>query len=68
MSTEAGFHVPEMALSEVVGKAGTVATAQNVCDTPKLNVGVIFGFTVTVKVEVVAHNPDVGVNVYVSED
>jgi len=30
-----------------------------------LNVGVIFGFTVIVKVVVVAHCPAVGVNVYV---
>ena len=52
-----------MALSEVVGNAGTVPPAQIVNDVPKLNVGVMFGFTVTVYVAVVAHKPAVGVNV-----
>jgi hypothetical protein len=36
-------------------------------EVPKLNVGVMFGFTVTVNVAVVAHCPAVGVNVYVAE-
>ena len=50
-----------------MGNDGTVPLAQTVSDVPKLNVGVIFGFTVTVKVVVVAHNPAVGVNVYTPE-
>ena len=41
--------------------------AQMVRLVPKLNVGVTFGFTVTVNVVVVAHNPAVGVNVYTPE-
>ena len=41
--------------------------AQMVRLVPKLNVGVTFGFTVTVNVVVVAHNPVVGVNVYTPE-
>ena len=42
-------------LFDVVGNAGTVAPAQIVSDVPKLNVGVMFGFMVTVKVAVVPH-------------
>ena len=49
------------------GKAGTVPPAQIVRDVPKLNVGTIFGLTVTVKVAGTAHCPAVGVNVYVPE-
>lgn len=56
-----------MLLVDVVGKTGTVAPAQIVCAIPKLNVGVIFKFTVTVNVAVVAHCPAEGVNVYVPE-
>ena len=56
-----------MPLSDVVGNDGTVPPAQIVRLVPKLNVGAIFGFTVTVSVVVVAHNPAVGVNVYVPE-
>ena len=63
MSTVAGFQVPVIALSDVVGSAGTVPAAQIVNDVPKLNVGVLFGVTVTVNVALVAHNPVVGVNV-----
>ena len=67
MLTAEGFHVPVIALSEVVGKDGTVAPAQNEADVPKLNVGVIIGFTVTAYEVVVAHWPAVGVKVYVPE-
>ena len=56
-----------MPLSEVVGKEGTVAPSQILSDVPKLNVGVIFGLTVTVNVVGLAHNPSVGVNVYTPE-
>ena len=52
-----------MPFADAVGNAGTGPSAQIVSDVPKLNVGVIFGLTVTVKVAVVAHSPDVGVNV-----
>lgn len=67
MSTVAGVHVPVIPLSEVLGKVGTGAPAQIVSELPKLNVGVMFGFTVTVNVAVVAHWPAVGVNVYTPE-
>ena len=67
MSTTAGLQVPLIALVDVVGNAGTVPPAQMVKVVPKLKVGVMFGATVTVKVVVVAHNPAVGVNVYVPE-
>ena len=56
-----------MLLSEVVGSTGMTPPAQIVREFPKLNRGVIFGFTVTAKVLVVAHDPAVGVNVYVAE-
>jgi hypothetical protein len=61
--TVAGFHVPVIPFVDVVGNAGTVPPAQIVSVVPKLNVGTIFGLTVTVNVVVVAHNPAVGVNV-----
>ena len=65
--TTAGFHVPPMPLSDEAGNAGTVPPAQIVSDVPKLNVGVTFGVTVTSNVVIVAHNPAVGVKVYVPE-
>ena len=46
---------------EVVGKADNVPPEQ--IGATAANVGVTFGFTVMVKVVVVAHNPAVGVNV-----
>ena len=52
-----------MLLSDVVGNAGTVAPLQMVKEVPKLNVGVMFGLTVTLKLAVVAHCPAPGVNV-----
>ena len=58
-----GLHVPVILLVDVVGNAGTVPPAQIVNDVPKLNAGVMFGFTVTVKVVGFAHKPAVGVNV-----
>ncbi len=60
-----GLHVPVMPLPDVVGNAGAVAPSQILTLVPKLKVGVIFGFTVTVNVCVVAHCPAVGVKVYV---
>ena len=50
-----------MPLLEVVGKADKVAPEQT--GATAVNVGVIFGLTVIVKVTVVAHCPAVGVNV-----
>lgn len=55
MSIEEGLHVPVMPLPDVVGKAGAVEPAQRDTAIPKPNVGVIFGFTVTVKVVERAH-------------
>ena len=53
--TVAELHVPVIPLSDVFGNAGTVPPSQIVNVVPKLKVGVIFGFTVTVNVVVVAH-------------
>ena len=63
MSTTAGFHVPVIPFVEVPGKPGTAVPAHWVEVVPKLNVGVIFGLIVTVKVVVVAQRPASGVNV-----
>jgi hypothetical protein len=61
--TTEGLQEPVIPLSEIFGKVGTDPPLQMVNDVPKLKVGVIFGFTVTVNVVVVAHKPAVGVNV-----
>ncbi len=61
--TGAGLQVPVMLLVDVVGNAGTVPPLQILNVVPKLNVGVIFGLTVTVNVVGNAHCPAVGVNV-----
>lgn len=55
MLTVAGLHAPTIPLVDVVGKAGTVPLAQTVKLVPKLNAGVMFGFTVTENEPVVAH-------------
>jgi hypothetical protein len=52
-----------MLLSDIAGNVGTVPPAHIVSDVPKLNVGVMFGVTVTVNVVGITHPPDVGVNV-----
>ena len=52
---------------DVVDKTGTVVPAQMVSVVPKLNVGVMFGLTVTVNVVGSAQSPAVGVNVYTPE-
>ena len=62
--TVAGFQVPLIPFVEVVGSMGAVPPLHT--DVAKLNVGVMFGLTVTVNVVVVAHCPAVGVNVYVA--
>ena len=58
-----GLHVPVIPLVDVVGNTGAFPPSQIVNVVPKLNVGVMFGLTVTVNVWVVAHKPAVGVNV-----
>ena len=58
---KAGDHVPVMPLLEVVGNADRVAPLH--IGATAVNVGVTFGFTVMVKVAVVAHCPAAGVNV-----
>ena len=50
-----GLQVPVMLLEDVVGSTGTVASPQIDNAVPKLNVGVVIGFTVTVKVAFIAH-------------
>ena len=58
---KAGAHVPVIPLFDVVGNADKVAPEQ--IGATAVNVGVIFGLTVTVNVAVVAHWPAAGVNV-----
>jgi hypothetical protein len=67
LSIVVGLHVPVILLSDVVGKTGTAPPAHIVSAVPNANVGVMLGVTVTVNVAVVAHNPAVGVKVYVAE-
>ena len=50
-----GLHVPVIPLVDVPGNTGAVAPLQILTLVPKLNVGVIFGFTVTVNVVIVPH-------------
>ena len=59
--SKAGDQVPVMPLLDVVGNAVSVVPEQ--IGATAVNVGVIFGLTVMVKVVVVAHCPAVGVNV-----
>jgi hypothetical protein len=54
-------------LFEVVGNAGTPAPAQIVNAFPKLNVGGMFGLTVTVNEALLAHWLPLGVKTYVPE-
>ena len=56
-----GDHVPLIVLLDVVGKAAIVAPEQIAGTVVKL--GVIFGFTVIVKLAVFAHCPVAGVKV-----
>ena len=63
MFTTAGLQVPVIPLVDVLGNVGTDPPAQMVNAVPKLNAGVIFGFTVTINVTCTAHIPAVGVNV-----
>jgi hypothetical protein len=50
-------------LVEVAGKDGTVPFVHIVSELPKLNDGVITGFTVTAREVITAHWPASGVNV-----
>ena len=50
---------------DVFGNVGTAPPEQIVDEVPKLNVGVICGVIVTVKVVVAAHCPASGVKVYI---
>ena len=63
MSTTAGFHTPVIAFVDEEGNTGTEPPLQMVSDVPKSKAGVMFAFTVTVKMVVVAHNPAPGVKV-----
>ena len=56
-----GDHVPVTPLLEVVGKTGAVEPLH--IGAGVVNVGTVWGVTVTVKVAVVAQSPAVGVNV-----
>ena len=64
--TVAGFQVPVILLSEVVGRVGAAAPEQIGGITAKA--GVMTGLTVTGKVAVVAHWPASGVKRYVPDD
>ena len=59
----AGAHVPVIPLFDVVGKTGAADPLH--IEGTAVKVGVINGLTVMVKVVVIAHNPAVGVKVYV---
>ena len=59
--SKAGAHEPVIPLLDVVGNGASVAPEQ--IGATAVNVGVIFGLTVIVKVAVVAHCPAVGVKV-----
>lgn len=63
LSTTEGFHVPVIPFVDVLGSVGTASPAQIVKPVPKLNVGGIFGLTVTVKVNGMEHCQPSGVNV-----
>ena len=56
-----------MPLFDGEDNVGTMPPAQILRLIPKLNVGTIFGLTVTTNEVVVAHWPESGVNVYVPE-
>lgn len=63
LSTVAGLHVPVIPFEELVGSVGTDSPAQMVSVVPNVNVGVIFGLTVTLKLAGRAHCPASGVKV-----
>ena len=53
--TTVGLHAPVTPFVDVVGKVGTTPPLQIVSELPKVNAGVIVGFTVTVNVAGTAH-------------
>ena len=61
--SKAGDQVPVIPLFDVVGNADKVVPKQ--IELTGVNEGTVFGSTVIVMVAVVAHNPEVGVKVYV---
>jgi hypothetical protein len=58
-----GLQFPVIPFVDVDGKDGTDPLVQIVSDVPKLNAGVITGFTVTASKAVKAHWPASGVKV-----
>jgi hypothetical protein len=50
-------------LVDVLGRVGTPSPEQIEAEVQNEKLGVIFGFTVTVKVVPVTHPPEVGVNI-----
>lgn len=46
--------MPVILFEEIAGNTGAVASSHIVCVVPKVNVGVMLGFTVTEKVAIVA--------------
>ena len=58
-----GLHVPLILLVDTLDNEGTDPPVQILNDVPKLNVGVMFGVTITLKVVLVAHSPGVGIKV-----
>jgi hypothetical protein len=67
LSTTDGTHIPDIPFVEVGGNTGTIPPLQITRLVPKLNVGIIFGLTVTANVAFDEHWPASGVNVYVPE-
>ena len=63
LSTVAGLHVPVTPFVDVLGSEGTLPPVQIDKEVPKLNVGVVLGFTVTFLTTGIPHWPAVGVNV-----
>ena len=63
LSTVAGLHVPVIPLVDALFRTGTVPPSHTDNVVPKPNVGVRFGLTVTVNVNVVAQIPADGVKV-----
>ena len=62
LSIVEGLQLPVIPFIDVEDKAGTIPPEQIVNEVPKLNVGVMFGLTVTLYDAVVAH-PEVGAKV-----
>lgn len=60
--TTAGLQLPVIPFDEVFGNVGTASPTQIVALLPKVNVGVMIGFIVTVNVVPVIHPVTLGVN------